>query len=340
MTIGATTTEGTEANNPTTGANQELSAENNSTNDELNGEGLANDDKSAVNDDGAGTEGKETEEGSEGEEVKIPEKFLNKDGTINTKALAKSYNELEPLQNKYADLSKESEDLRRKAEIADNLEKQQLAIANAYGFNSVEDMQRHQAKLQADSEMAKFEANQYAQFLNLCQSPEDVRDLLVLYAQNPSKELLEQIENEFPPEVHKQIGEKMFQLKADMQRQSAQMEYEQEATKAKTYLETVTTQFPEEFKNKEFVALYGEAFKALGTNLDTGMFVNLLNGLKQSWISEYVAKQSQNSENASATEAIEGLSPKTSQQPTKGGQEKDILSMSPEEMKKEFRKYK
>jgi len=348
MTLGMTTTDSsTVANNPTATANQELSnTENNSDNDSLNKEGLANDDKTAVNDDELGAEDKNTVENQDNdddEEVEIPEKFLNKDGTPNLKLLAKSYKELEPFRNKNAELSKQIETLSEKAKIAESLEQQQLEIAKAYGFNTVEDMQRHQQDVQVKSEMAKFEANQYAQFLNLCEDPEGARELLILYAQNPTPELKRAIEEEagFPIEVHKKVAKEMVNLESEYQQKNFQLTYEQEATKVKAYLENVTTQYPEEFKNKEFVALYGEAFKALGTNLETDKFIGLLNGLKQVWISQHEAQKNQSQENNSAIEAIAGLSPSKNQPPqSNGGQEPDILSMSEEEMRKVINKIK
>ena len=83
-------------------------------------------------------------------------------------------------------------------------------------------------------------------------------------------------------------------------------QFEQEFNSKKEYLSSVLTKYDsdEYFKNEPFKALYKEAFNALGTNLDTEKFINLLEGYVESRINSFSKKLAAQNENESLTDSF------------------------------------
>jgi len=131
--------------------------------------------------------------------IECPEKFKNEDGTANLEKILKSYKELEPLINEKSKWEKERAEL---LTYKDELEQQRLEqeeAAKRQGFNSALDMEQEYS-------LISLEANEYAKYLQFTENPEETRKMLIEYMQNPTEELLDDIELEFPASVIKKVA--------------------------------------------------------------------------------------------------------------------------------------
>ncbi len=304
---GTTTTDETTMDNSSTLLGAEPSTDDNSTSTGKGGE-PENVADEAVKTDKADDN---ASEGNDDEVIEIPEKFKDKDGNVDLKKLAKAYKELEPVVTQKANLEREKETLQKQADEAKEFRLQQDELAKSYGFKNIDELKTYQQEVKNTTKMAEFEANAYAEHLERCDDPVGVRQLLIAYAQNPTKELLAEIEDIFPADVNKKVGEVLAVQKAEFQQQNANLAYQEEATKAEAFLQEVTTTHKELFQNKAIVNLFGEAFLKFGTNLDMNKFKGYVDDLKQSFIAEYVSEQGQKNENNEALKTLEGLSPNT-----------------------------
>jgi len=100
----------------------------------------------------------------------------------------------------------------------------------------------------------------------------------------------------------KELGElrKKAEILDKMQQQ--QIESNENFKKAKDYFSQVVPKYDKDeyFKNSDFNDLYKEAFKALGTNLDTDKFVSLVDKYVSSRITQYEKSQAAKSETENA----------------------------------------
>ncbi|MEI7474695.1 MAG: hypothetical protein WCK67_07935 [bacterium] len=281
------------------------------------------------------------DESNNQDDFAIPEKFLKEDGTPDYQKLTKSYKELEPLLGEKAQWSKEKTELEQKAQYAEQVKQQQDVMAKNFGFNSYNDFEKHQEQLQFNSQMANYEADEYAKYLNQSDNPAETRELIMLYKQHPNPELLAEIESRFTGDIHKKVGENLALVKQNIQQQQIQQSYEKEKESATQYLTDVTTQYADHFKNDAFTNMFGLAFKELGTNLDTKTFISAMDAYKDSIIKDYESSKQTNAENDNAKQGLADLNPNGKHINNNSSfQEKNILSMSEEEIKKEFNKYK
>lgn len=302
-----TTTDETTLDNSSTLASEEPSNGDNSINTAMEGE------PENVADEAVNTDNKKEGDG-QGDDgvIEIPEKFKDKDGNVDLKKLANAYKELEPIVNEKASLKQEFD---QQADRLKAFEQKQNELAQSFGFKTYEDLQTYQNEVQRNTQLAEMEAKAYSDYLNLCdlEDRETARQLLIEYSQHPTQELLQEIENIFPASANKKVGEIMATQKAEFQRQNAQFAYEQEVQKAETYLKDVTEKHKDMFENKDFVNLFGLAFKELGAGLDCDVFVNSIRAIEQSAINRYITQQGQQQENNDAIKTLEGLSPTTKQ---------------------------
>lgn len=252
----------------------------------------------------------------------------------NLEAALKGYANLE---KKLGEQSSELGELRKKADLAEQLQKEQLQIAQSYGFESVEAFKNAQAEQEYDQKLAAYEADQYAQFIDKCGFPDEMQKLLMSYRQNPTAETLELIEADFPVEIVKQVAGKMAVAKGQLQaaQQEAQMERLRESAKA--YLDENVNKYAKEFENEAFSALYGEAFRAYGCDLDTDKFVKLMRDYANSVEKAAVVNNGIIKENQDVTSEIAGLVGNNAQQPS--FTDKDIDKMSDKELAANIRKY-
>lgn len=131
--------------------------------------------------------------------IQCPEKFKNKDGSVNIENLVKSYTELESSTSQQkASWEKEKAELQKAKEQLDAYNKQQEEQARQAGFNSQQDMQNMY-------ELINTEANEYYKYIGQTDDPERVTGMLQDYINNPTLEKREDIELEFSPEVIRNV---------------------------------------------------------------------------------------------------------------------------------------
>lgn len=253
----------------------------------------------------------------------------------NLEAALKGYNNL---RKKFGEQSNELGELRKKAEMAEQLQKEQLQIAQRYGFETVEDFKNAQREQEYDQKLAAYEADQYAQFIDKCEFPEEMQKLLMSYRQNPTKETLELIEADFPVEIVKQVAGSMAVAKGQLQAQRDEAQLVQIKESAKAYLDENVNKYAKEFENQAFLALYSEAFKAYGCDLDTDEFVRLMREYATSIEKATTVNNGIDRENQDATNEIAGLVNSTNA-PQPPITNKDIDKMSDKELAANIRKY-
>ena len=238
------------------------------------------------------------------------------------------------LEKKLGEQSNELGELRKQAEIAKQLQKEQLQIAKNYGFNSVEDFKNAQIQSEYDRKLAEYEADQYAQFLDKCDYPDEMQKLLVSYRQNPAKETLELIEADFPVDVVKKVAGSMAIAKGQLQAQMQEARMAQIRGTAKAYLDENVNKYAKEFENQAFTALYGEAFRAYGCDLNTDKFVELMRNYANTIQKAANINNGINLENANATSEIAGLSDSKGSAGNVQSSGKSLLNMSEKELDK------
>lgn len=244
----------------------------------------------------------------------------------------KSFNEL---HKKYGEQSNEIGELRKKAELAEKLQQEidakKLQTAKDNGFDTVQEFENNQ-------EVVRYEADEYAKYVNECDYPDEMVRMLAEYRNNPTEELRRAIEAEFPVDTLKKVAGNVAILKGQLQQKQNEALEEEVYNSAREYLDKNVNEYSEKFKNPAFAALYGEAFRAYGCELDTKKFIELMDNFANSVIKAAGIKNGIALENSSATDEIAGLTNTNNTLPQ--AQEKNILEMSEEEVRKELKKYK
>lgn len=243
----------------------------------------------------------------------------------------KSFNEL---HKKYGEQSNEIGELRKKAELADKLQQeidaQKLQTAKDNGFDTVQEFENNK-------EVVQFEADEYAKHVNECDYPDEMVKMLVEYRQNPSEELRRAIEAEFPVDTLKQVAGSVAIKKGQLQQKQNEALEQQIYESAREYLDKNVNEYAEEFKNPAFAAMYGEAFRALGCDLQTDKFVKLMKDYADSVIKAAGIKNGIALENSNETDEIAGL---TNSDGKNQPESKNILEMSEAEIRRELKKYR
>lgn len=283
-------------------------------------------DTSDTNENTETTEDKNNNENQEENQNKpqIPEQFLNQDGTVKVEDLLKSYNELKPLEDEKAKWEQERTELQKQADYAKQIQEQALLQAQSLGYKNTEEYQ-------IISEIAGATANEYSKYLHTVQEPDKVRGILSLYAQNPTPELLERIEDEFSVDIVKNVSVQTERIKNQIFQQKQAEKYEVIKQEAEQFVQNSIRDFPEWFKIPEFTNFFADALKVKGDLFETAAFVKHLENLKEYFRKEFIAEQNANKENKSELENLKNLTPTTIQQKTTS---KNIDDYSPEELEK------
>lgn len=256
----------------------------------------------------------------------------------------KPFTDLDTANKSYAELQKklgeqglELGKLRNTDKELTDLRERQNKFLNSLGYESLEDFENHQRELQYDSDVAKFEANQYLQYLNEAEFPDEVRSLINLYhsKQTPEdkKAVLDSIEANFTTDVIKRVAADVSNYKGQLDVSRRENFEKQQIAKARVYLGEVTNKYADEFKNKEFMQLYGMAFGALGFDLDSDQFISAVLQCKKSWVNEALKAHNIEVENNNATDRM-------TDNPSSSGiqsKEKDVLDMTEAELRQYFR---
>lgn len=241
--------------------------------------------------------------------------------------LIKAYSSLEQAQGKKA---QELAELKQKAELVDNLQKQQQEIAELYGFENVEALKSYQNQKKVDKDLANFVADTYAKHLDKCEYPEEMKSLLLQYKQNPDSELLSTIKNEFPLEVIEQVAVDIQSYKGQLDKIKHQALEKQEIERAGAYLQEVIAKYDDDryFKNDDFREIYTELFKSFGTDLNTDYTIEKIEKYVQSRIAQHEKNKSRKLENDKMTDSLGGFDNENYNK----GSNKSVLDMTPEEL--------
>lgn len=219
----------------------------------------------------------------------------------NLEAALKGY---ENLEKKLGEQSSELGELRKSKERLDELEKQfnekKLKEANENGFNTVKEFENHK-------EVVKAEADAYAKRIKDCEFPDEMVKLLAEYRRNPSDELRKTIESQFSTDSLKEVAGEMAILKGQLQFKEQEALQKELENSARAYLDENVAKYQEDFKSPAFAALYGEAFRAYGCDLQSDKFVELMHQYRDEVLKSANIETNIDDENNSATDEIEGL---------------------------------
>jgi hypothetical protein len=229
------------------------------------------------------------------------------------------------LQKKLGLQSNELGELRKRVAEAEQREaSKKLQEAQSKGFETISEYEN-------SKEVATFTADKYAEHINECEFPDEMNKLLEEYRKDPSDELLEAIESQFSLGTIKKVAGKTEHFKGELQARDNEALMKEIKDSAANYLNENVSKHQELFKNPAFAALYGEAFRAYGCDLDTDKFVELMVNFAETVKKAEAIKKGINDENDDETSEIAGVS-SVGSSGTKGG--KSLLAMSSAELDK------
>ena len=229
------------------------------------------------------------------------------------------------LQKKLGLQSNELGELRKRVAEAEEREaSKKLQEAQSKGFETINEYEN-------SKEVATFTADRYAEHINECEFPDEMNKLLEEYRKDPSDELLEAIESQFSLGTIKKVAGKTEHFKGELQARDNEALMKEIKDSAANYLNENVSKHQELFKNPAFAALYGEAFRAYGCDLDTDKFVELMVNFAETVKKAEAIKKGINDENDDETSEIAGVS-SVGSSGTKGG--KSLLAMSSAELDK------
>lgn len=275
------------------------------------------------------------EQTKDNSQIDCPEKFKNKDGSVNVENVLKSYKEIEPLVQAKADWEKERAELLEAKKQLDSINQQKDEQARQAGYDSLQDMEQTYT-------IAAIEANEYAKYLQYTDDPEAVRELLVQYANNPTAELMEDIEVEFAPEINKRIA-----VLADRHRQQYAIEQQKQAETIKmASIEDVIAKSvdanEEIFRYAPFKQLFVNTLQKYGDNFtfdDAKALIDCFEQMKELYKADFEKQTGAKLQNEKATDKLAGINPLNSAQAANPISNAQIDKMSQTELAKEIRKY-
>lgn len=258
--------------------------------------------------------------------VKYPEKFL-KDGQLDVDKLLESYTNLEKHSSQQAEERKQEQaELKRFREEAEAQQKQAEEQARKAGYDNQYDMQNAY-------EVANFEANEYSRYLQYVdpETRDDVYNLLVQYANNPSKELMSQIEMEFAPEINKEIAVKADRIKQQYESQKRTQAETQKMSNIESVISKSVDANKELFDNDSFKDLFINTLYKYGDNFtfeDAQMLMETAKQLQVSAVEAFKKANSIKTDNNNATDKLASLTGTSSAQK----QQKSLIAMSDKEL--------
>lgn len=324
--------------------NTNVSATDTSVTDNSSSVEISQEEISRLLDEPAQTEGTKAEEGEQKQEVveeqkdntiECPDKFKNKDGSPNIANILKSYKELEPLLAQKKAWEEERAGLLKSKEELDAINRQKEQDAIDSGYSSLQDMNQKK-------EIAQIEVSEYKQYVQYTDEPAEVLKLLEQYAENPSEELMEQIEIEFAPEINKRVA-----IKADRKGREFEALNEQSAqTQMYTNLENVISQSVEAnselFGYKPFHDLFTRTLYRFGDNFtfeDAQVLMQAVNDLKLAFQQEFANEKNIKLENDKAINSIASINTNSSAPVASQYSDADLKKMSQSELAKVISKY-
>lgn len=255
-------------------------------------------------------------------QTNCPSKFLNEDGTPDTNKILQSYAELE----KYH--TSKIQELTNKISTLENQHAQERQQqAQTQGFNSPEDME-------IAYKVAQQVANGYYRYINNVGDPQYVRNLLLAYSKEPSRDLLEQIEDEFDVDVVKNVTADAALYAKDLERNLEAMKVQQNDLRmreeATNYVQNAVNSYPKWFEVKEFVDFFGDALKTKGDSFEVSAFVQHIENLKNYFRNELLNELKSKKTNTSAIDELIRQTPNGGSLHQQGGKDVTLTSSDAE----------
>jgi hypothetical protein len=267
-------------------------------------------------------------------QIECPDKFKNQDGTPNWENVLKSYKELESNSSrKEAEWQRERADLLAAKQRLDEIDKLSEQQAKNAGYNSASDY--------TDAlTVARTEAEEYAKYLQYTDDPDTVLNMLRQYADNPTQELLEDIELEFAPAINKKVA-----LASDKkQRELSETKAEREETIMYTNIENVISQAVDHdlniFQYEPFSDLFASTIQRFGDKFtieDAKALIGAMNNLKTEFRKEFEKEYGMKTQNDKAIDKIASINNSSAQSAT--SYNPDLSKMSDKEVASLISKY-
>lgn len=254
-------------------------------------------------------------------QTNCPSKFLNEDGTPDTNKILQSYAELE----KYH--TSKIQELTNKISTLENQHAQERQQqAQMQGYTSPEDME-------IVARVAQSVADGYSRYISYVEDPQYVRNLLLAYSKEPSRELLAQIEEEFDVDIVKGVTANAAMYARDLKQQIEMTKAQQNDVRlreeATNYVQNAVNSYPEWFKVQEFVDFFGDALKTKGDAFEVSAFVQHIEKLREHFRNELLNElKSKESNNSALNELIRQTPNGGSQQ--QGGKDVTLKSSDAE----------
>lgn len=270
--------------------------------------------------------------------INCPEKFINEDGSINVKNLVKSYTGLEPLVNEKSAWEKERAELLKYKERVEAFDKQQEQQAKQAGFDSALDMQQ-------SMQVAQYEANEYAKYLRYLddETRQNVQALLYQYSNNPSEDIMQQIEIEFAPEINKRIAVQADRMKQQFANEMQAQAQTQQMSNIENIISKSVDANNELFNYEPFKDLFIKTLHRFGdrfTYEDAEVLMNSVKSLKEAFAKELGVTNASNEANKQATDALAAITGQSSAPNSSVQSDKvDIINISDKDLDKLLDKY-
>jgi len=267
--------------------------------------------------------------------LECPDKFKNEDGSANLDKILKSYMELESSSSKKeTEWQKERAELLKAKEQLDATRQAEEQRAKQAGYDSYQDMQQMY-------EVAYTEANEYAKYLQYTDNPEEVRQKLIQYANNPTADLMEEIELEFAPEVNKRVAIASERKRQEYAAQKQQYEQTLKMSTIENVIGKSVEANPEMFNYEPFQKLFVATLQKFGDNFtfeDAQALMNTFSEMEGIYKAKYEKQTGAKLENDKATDKLSSIGTQSSAPAARQLSNDDIDNMSPEELAKEIRK--
>ena len=238
----------------------------------------------------------------------VPKKFLDKDGNVNIKELAKSYKSIEHLVGEKAQWTKEKEGL--------------LKQLNNTIKPSKSDLYQ--------------QAQSYMKFINEAKDTPLVEELLKEFKQNPSEELLSRIEENFAPKIIKQAALECANSQEELKKKVFNDNIKNEKQEVQKFIEANVNKHPDYFGNPAFNNLFKEAVELVGTNFDTDILIGLMDDYANSKLYEFLIKIQNGKQNQNAVSEISKITPSSKTKKIDDLPPADLLKIDDTELLKKY----
>ena len=227
-------------------------------------------------------------------QFEVPEQYKNEDGSVNVELLLKN-------NDSYL---KEKEELQAKAQLAEQLQNEREQFARSLGFRDYNTLLAHQKEQNTTIEQAQFEAGQYGNFLHTVSNADDVRSLLIQYAQAPTPYLLKQIEAEVDSDGKKEVARNVAEFKLTK-------EFEAYQNEAREFITDAVTRHKDMFQDSAFKELFKESIKFAGNRFSSDELVRIVRAIGENAVQRYIKEQNLIKENNKITNILTNNAPDT-----------------------------